>query len=176
MRRFLLLGAAVLAAVAVGVSTHAASSAPAAALTNVSCKQSPLVFLFWPHGHGAIKSVGFSAYKTPHLEVYKHVASYPNSAFLAFAAANKLTSFAKACRGKTGKVGSAIQHKKTVTKQLAFTCSVPKGTLIVTKPVSGGLKLDVGTPGSHVVSAEIAISGSTFSYDTKLCRSGPSPH
>jgi len=100
VRRLLLLGVSVLTAVAIGVSTHAAASAPATALPNVSCSQKTLVFLFWPNGHGAIRSVGFSPYKTPHLEVYKFVPGYPNSAFLAFAASNKLTSFAKACRGK----------------------------------------------------------------------------
>jgi hypothetical protein len=160
----------------VGVSTHSASSAPATALPNVSCNQSLLVFLFWPHGHSAIKSVGFSAYKTPHLEVYKYATGYPNSAFLGFAGANKLTSFAKACRGKAGKVAGAIKHKKTVTKQFVFTCSMPKGVLLVTKPAGGGLKLDAGTSSSHVVSATLKPSGSTFSYDTKRCSSGRSPH
>jgi hypothetical protein len=176
VRRLLLLGVSVLAAVAVGVSTHGATSAPAAARPNVSCNQSLLVFLFWPHGHTAIKSVGFSAYKVPHLEVYKYVAGYPNSAFLGFAGANKLTSFAKGCKGKSGKVGAAIKHKQTVTKQLVFTCSVPKGALLVTKPAGGGLKLDAGTSSSHVVSATLKPSGSTFSYDSKRCSSGRSPH
>jgi hypothetical protein len=176
VRRLLLLAVSVLAAVAIGVATHSASSAPATALPNVSCNQSLLVFLFWPHGHGAIKSVGFSAYKTPHLEVYKYVPGYPNSAFLAFAGSNKLTSFAKSCRGKAGKVGGAIQHKKTVIKQLVFTCSLPKGALLVTKPAGGGLKLDAGTSSSHVVSTLLKPSGSTFSYDTKRCSAGPSPH
>jgi hypothetical protein len=160
----------------VGVSTHSARSAPAAALPNVSCSQSLLVFLFWPHGHGAIKSVGFTAYKTPHLELYKYETGYPNSAFLGSAAANRLTSFAKACRGKSGKVGGTITHKKTVSRQLVFTCSVPKGARIVTKPVAGGLKVDAGTSSTHVVSANITMHGSTFSYASKRCSSGPSPH
>jgi len=176
VRRLLLLGVSILAAVSVALSTHAASSAPVAAKPNVSCNQSLLVFLFWPHGHGAIKSVGFSAYKVPHLEVYKFIPGYPNSAFLAFAGANKLTSFAKACHGKSGKVSGAIKHKKTVTKQLAFTCSVPKSALLVAKPAGSGLKLDAGGSGTHVVSALLKASGSTFSYDSKRCSSGPAPH
>jgi hypothetical protein len=176
VRRALLLGVSILLAVGLAVSTHSTRSAPAAGLPNVSCKQHLLVFLFWPKGHGAIRSVGFSAYKTPHLEVYKYAAGYPNSAFLAFAGANKLTSFAKSCRGKAGSDGGAIKHKKTVKKQLVFTCAVPKSSLIVTKPMSSGLKLDAGTSTSHVVSAKIMKSGASFSYDTKLCRSGLSPH
>jgi hypothetical protein len=176
VRRFLVLAVTALAALAVAVSSHPAQSAPAAALPKVLCKRQLLVFLFWPHGHGAIKSVGFSAYKTPHLEVYKYVAGYPNSAFLGFAGANRLTSFAMSCRGHRGSVGGAIKHKKTVKKQLVFTCSVPKSSLLVTKPLSGGLKVDVGTSSSHVVSARITKTGASFSYDAKLCRSGPSPH
>jgi hypothetical protein len=176
VRRLLVLAVTALAAVAVAVSSHSAQSAPAAALPNVSCKQQLLVFLFWPHGHGAIRSVGFSAYKTAHLEVYKYIAGYPNSAFLGFAGANRLTSFARSCRGHDGSVSGAIKHKKTIKKQLVFTCAVPKSSLIVTKPMSGGLKVDAGTPGSHVVSARITKAGASFSYDTKLCRSGPSPH
>jgi hypothetical protein len=172
MRRVLIPGALFLIAVAAGASTHSATSA---ALPNVSCSQSRLVLLFWPHGHRAIKSVDFSAYKTPHLEIYKYAAGYPDSAFLGFAAANKLTSFAKACRGKAGKVGGMIQHKRTVTKELVFTCSVPKGALLVTKPVGDGLKLDAGTSSKHVVSAKITTKGSSFSYDTRRCSSGPSP-
>jgi hypothetical protein len=173
VRRALLLGALVLAAVAVGTSTRAASSTPA--LPTVSCNQSLLVFLFWPHGHGAIKSVDFSAYKVPHLEVYKNAARYPNSAFLGFAGANKLTSFAKACKGKAGKVASAIRNKQTATRQLVFTCSVAKDALLVTKPVGHGVTLDAGTPSTHVVSAKITTKGATFSYDAKRCSSGPSP-
>jgi hypothetical protein len=173
VRRILLFSIAVLTAVAVGVSAHAASSP---APPSVSCKQKVLVFLFWPNGHGAIKSVGFAAYKTPHLEIYKAVPGYPNSAFLAFVASNKLTSFGKDCKDKGGKVDKAIKHKKTVTKQLAFSCSVPTGALIATKPVADGLRLDAGTPGEHIVSAAITTSGSTFSYDAKRCSSGPSPH
>jgi hypothetical protein len=134
-----------------------------------------LVFLFWPKGHGAIKSVGFTAYKTPHMEVYKYAAGYPNSAFLAFAGANKLTSFAKSCRGQAGLVGGAIKNKKTVTKTLAFTCAVSKDALLVTKPISGGLKVDAGTSSSHVMSAKITMSGASFAYNSKLCRSGPTP-
>jgi hypothetical protein len=173
MRRVLIAGALVLIAVAAGASTHSATSA---ALPNVSCSQSRLVFLFWPHGHAAIKSVDFAAYKTPHLEIYQDAAGYPDSAFLGFAAANKLTSFAKACRSKAGKVGGAIQHKQTVAKQLVFTCSLPKGALIVTKPAGRGLKLDAGRSSTHVVSAKITTKGSTFSYDAKRCSPGPSPH
>lgn len=173
MRRILLVFVAALTATAIGVATHAATSAP---LTNVSCKQKVLVFLFWPNGHGEIESVGFAAYKTPHLEVYKPAPGYPDSAFLAFAASNKLTSFATDCKGKAGKVDKPIKHKKTVTKELAFSCSVPQGALIVTKPVADGLKLDAGTRGEHIVSAAITTSGSTFSYDGKRCSSGPAPH
>ena len=61
-------------------------------------------------------------------------------------------------------------------KQLVFTCSVPKGALLVAKPAGGGLKLDAGTASSHVVSVSLKPSGSTFSYDGKRCSSGPSPH
>ena len=176
MRHVLVLAATALAAAAVAVASHPAQSAPGSALPNVSCQQRLLVFLFWPHGHGAIKSVGFSAYKTPHLEVYRYTAGYPNSAFLGFAGANKLTSFARSCRGKAGRVGGAIKHKQTVTKRLVFTCIVPKAGLLVSKPLKGGLKLDAGTSSVHVVSARITMSGSAFSYDAKRCRSGPSPH
>ena len=175
MRRLLLLGVLVLSAVAAGASTHSATSAPSAALPNVSCNQKTLVFLFWPNGHGAIKSVGFSAYKTPHLEVYKHVSGYPNSAFLAFAASNKLTSFAKACRGKSGKVGGPIQRSKTATKQRLFSCTMAKGALITTKPIAGGLLVQLGTASQRVISAEITKKGSTLTYDAGLCGSGPSP-
>jgi hypothetical protein len=175
MRRLILLGVSVLTAVALAASTHSARSAPATAMPNVSCKQSLLVFLFWPKGHGLIRSTGFAPYKTPHMEVYKYVAGYPNSAFLAFAGANKLTSFAKSCRGQAGKVGGAIKNKKTITKTLVFTCSVPKSALLITKQIKGGLQVDAGTATKHVVSAKLLLSGSTFAYDTKLCRSGPAP-
>jgi hypothetical protein len=61
----------------------------------------------------------------------------------------------RACRGKSGKVSGAIKHKKTVIKQLVFTCSVPKSALLVAKPAGGGLKLDAGSSGSHIVSASL---------------------
>jgi hypothetical protein len=176
VRGFVVLGLSLLTAVAVGVATHSARSAPLPAGSAVSCNQSQLVFLFWPNGHGAIKSVDFSPYKTPHLEIYKYTAGYPNSAFLGFAAANKLTSFAAVCRSARGKLGGAVRHSKRVTKQLVVTCSVPKDALIAARPVGRGLKVDAGAKGSLVVSATITTTGSTFSYDAKRCSSGPSPH
>src|SRR3954462_1762860 len=154
MRGFFLLSLSLLAAVAVG----AARSAPPSTGPAVSCNQAQLVVLFWPQGHGAIKSVDFSAYKTPHLEIYKDVPGYPNSAFLGFAAANKLTSFATVCRSKGGKLGGAVKHRKTATKQLVVPGSVQKDALIATKSAGRGLKLDVGEKPSLVVSAQITAS------------------
>jgi len=31
-----------------------------------------VIILFWPHGHGSIPSVGLTADRKPHLEVYKY--------------------------------------------------------------------------------------------------------
>src|SRR3954465_15908424 len=126
MRGFFLLSVSLLAAVAVG----AARSAPPSTGPAVSCNQAQLVVLFWPQGHGAIKSVDFSAYKTPHLEIYKDVPGSRHSAFLGFAAANKLTSFASDCRSKGGKLGGGINRRKTVMKQLVLSSPVPKAYMV----------------------------------------------
>jgi hypothetical protein len=169
------MGLSALTTGAVVASTQAASPAPATVPAKVSCRQTLLVFLYWPHGHRAIRSVGFTRDPTVHLEAYKYAAGYPRSAFLALARANRQTRFAKACHKKGGSIRGAIRHKKIARKQRAFTCRVPKGSLLTTKQVKGGLVVDAGTASVHVVSARIVKTGSSFSYDARLCRSGASP-
>jgi hypothetical protein len=82
VRRALLIGTTT---VAVALAAAAATwSAPPP--KEAACGEALVIVLFWSHGHGSIPSVGFSADRKPHLEIYKYgTHGYPRANFLAYA-------------------------------------------------------------------------------------------
>jgi hypothetical protein len=97
VRRTLLIGVSALAvALAAAAATFSATPPKEAA-----CGETLAIILFWPHGHGSIPSVGFSADRKPHLEVYKYgTHGYPRANFLAYANASRKPGSAKAARAQ----------------------------------------------------------------------------
>ncbi len=71
MRRLLLVGTPALAAGALVGATHSARSAPALRPVQVRCGEGGVTFLFWPKGHGTIRSADLGAHPAPHVELYK---------------------------------------------------------------------------------------------------------
>ncbi len=136
-----------------------------------------MIVLFWPKGHGAIGSIGFAANRKPHLEIYKYSkGGYPAKNLLVAGNANGDTHFSKACAfasgpGPSGSIGSRI----TITKARALSCRLPSGGLERTKPVKGGLQIDLGAQGTRVVSAKLHKRGSTLDYSHSWCNAGKPP-
>ena len=176
MVRSLLIGVSALAVAL--AAAQATRSAGQAAPAQVACGQSLVIVLFWPHGHGAIPSVGFSADRRPHLEIYKYgTHGYPSRNLLAYAAVNGKTRFARACKTKIGNFpAGSITSRITAKRARAYSCRVPKNARIHTMPVKGGLHVDVGAPGSRVVSAKLRRRGSLLDFSRASCNPGAPPH
>jgi hypothetical protein len=181
VRRALLIGVSALAVALAGAA--ATRSAPQAAPKQVSCRQSLVIVLFWPHGHGAIPSVGFSADRKPHVEIYKYgTRGYPRGNFLAYGAANGKTRFGAACKTKIAvpAVGP-IPSRLTAKKARAFSCRVPKNALLRMRPIKNGFQIDLGSPpplgspGERIVSAKLHAQGSVVDFSRGSCNPGPPP-
>ena len=173
MPRLLLIGVSALA-VALAAAAATRSAIP---LTQVSCGQSLVILLFWPHGHGSIPSVGFSADRKPHLEIYKYgTHGYPSRNFLAYGAANGKTRFAAACKTRIGDFpGGTIPSRITTRRARAFSCRLPNNARVYMRSVKRRFQIDVGAPGSRVVSAKLRKAGSTLDFSRASCNPGPPP-
>ena len=175
MPRSLLIGVSALtvALAAAQATTSAAQVAP----VQVACGKSLVIVLFWPHGHGAIRSVGFAADRKPHLEIYKYgTHGYPTRNFLAYAAVNGKTRFARACKTKIGNFpAGSIPSRITARKARAYSCRLPENARIHTMPVKGGLQIDLGAPRSRVVSAKLRGRRSALDFSRASCNPGRPP-
>ena len=175
MRRSLLIG---VFALTIALSAVAAGgSATQVSPRQMSCGQTLVIVLFWPHGHGAIRSVGFRADRTPHLEIYKYgTKGYPKKNFVAFADSKGHTRFAGTCFATGGAhPGTTILQQATVRKARALSCRLPTKAVVRTRQVAGRFQVDVGTPGSRVVSAKLRARGSWLDYSGISCNVGPAP-
>jgi hypothetical protein len=174
VRRTLLIG---VSALAVALAAVAATRSATQPTRQADCRQSLVIVLFWPKGHGAIGSVGFAANHKPHVEIYKYgKAGYPGKNLLVAGNASGKTHFAKACTFASGPGPSgSIAKRITLRKARALSCRIPSGGLERTKPVKGGLQIDLGSPGTRVVSVKLHKRGSTLDYSHSWCNTGKPP-
>jgi hypothetical protein len=181
VRRVLLIGVSALAAALAGAA--ATRSAPQAAPKQVSCGQTLVIVLFWPRGHSAIPSVGFSADRKPHVEIYKYgTRGYPRGNVLAYGAANGKTRFGSACKTKFAvpAVGP-VPTRVTARKARALSCRLPKNALLRMRPIKRGLQIDIGappplgSPGERVISAKLHARGSVLDFSRGSCNPGAPP-
>jgi hypothetical protein len=175
VRRALLIGVSALtvsaaAAAAVGSSAQVAPQ-------QVACNRSLVIILFWPHGHGAIESVGLPADRKPHVEIYKYgTRGYPRRNFLAYAAVNGKTRFGASCKTKIGNFPAGpISSRITARRPRAYSCRLPADARIHTMPIKRGLQVDIGSPGSRVVSAKLHARGSLLDFSRSSCNPGRPP-
>ena len=167
MRKRLVLITGLLALAAVPASAHAAQS--------VSCASPSATVLFWPHGHPAVRGVGFPKIPTPHLEVYAPGAGYPSSNFFLYADAKRSIDPSAACgSGVVGKTG-AVHHPKTAKATKAITCTAPTSLAYDVKRSKKGLTVIGHAGAASYFKVEVRLKGSTFTYDSTACRAAPKP-
>lgn len=172
---------ALLAIVLAGSAAAAAWAGPANKVLELAIcgSATQYTFLFWPHGHPAIASVDFPTFPPPHLEAYSGTnKKYPNSAFVASAAANGAGGTKPGCRPFVPKV-SIVFHAKSVTmNSTALVCtfhSAPVHEFV--RLSSGGLGYSaIDPPKRQVLYAQLSPTGAKLSYDSSFCRATPSPH
>lgn len=165
-------------AFAIALAAAAAGGSATRSAPQVSCGQSVVIILFWPHGHGAIRSVGFSADRSPHLEIYKYgTKGYPRKNFLLYANAQGKTRYAKTCFTTGGPhPNGTILQRLTAHKAQALSCRLPATGVTRMRRVSGRFQIDIGSANDRVVDAKLRPRGSTLDYSRTSCNTGPAPH
>lgn len=169
------IGAAV-ALVALGALAVPVVAVPAAAQTPsvLNCNVTAYRFLFWPEGHGKVKSQNFPEYTVPHVELYTGTGKkYPDSDSLGYVDSAGQTSHAPSCAAAsiTGSVGGPIptDKVKTVTKATALACTAPAATVVVV-PTPAKAQLSVALPSQTVANAVMSGTGSQLQYDSSMCK------
>ena len=173
MRRTLLIGVSALTvALAAAAATFSATPPKEAA-----CGETLVIILFWPHGHGSIPSVGLTADRKPHLEVYRYgTHGYPRKNFLAYANASGKSRFAAGCETRIGGFPSgAILRRLTARKARAFSCRLPADARISIRQIKRTYQVDLGTSNSRVASAKLRNSGSVLDFSRSSCNPGKPP-
>ena len=173
MKRVLLIGVAALAIALAGAAATRSATPPKQA----ACGETLVIILFWPHGHGSIPSVGLTADRKPHLEIYKYgTQGYPRKNFVAYANASGRSRFAAGCETRIGSFPSgAILHRLTARKASALSCRLPSDARISIRQIKRTFQVDIGTPNSRVASAKLRSSGSVLDFSRSSCNPGRPP-
>ena len=176
MARLGLAGIAVGAVVAV-LLAPSASSQPGA--RSVKCGGGPETILFWPRGHGQLKTPGFSAYPTPHVEVYRggaHRRGYPTSDFRGFLDSFARSSVARRCKRTPLTTASpGIKNRKRTMRVTRLECTLPAGTSIMEINAAGSADLRIRQGSRLLVDVHMAAQGSRMLYDGGKCRAKAPP-
>jgi hypothetical protein len=152
-----------------------AAPASAHAAQSVSCASPAATVLFWPHGHSAVKGVGFPKIPTPHLEVYAPGAGYPSSNFFLYADAKRSIDPSAACGSGTVAKAGAVQHAKTIKATKAITCIAPVALAYDIKRSKKGLTITGRAGADSFFKVEVRPKGSSFTYDRSACKAAPKP-
>jgi hypothetical protein len=173
VRRALLIGTTT---VAVALAAAAATwSAPPP--KEAACGEALVIVLFWPHGHRSIPSVGFSADRKPHLEIYKYgTHGYPRANFLAYANSKGTARFGTGCSPKIGNFPNGpVSSRITARRARAYSCRIPSTAYISVRSFKDRVQVDVGTTASRVISAKLRAKGSVLDFSRSACNPGKPP-
>ncbi len=177
MRRVALL---VLVVACGAASAVAALARPADKVLSLSTcgKATHYTFLFWPHGHPAIASVGFPAFPIAHLEAYRGVGpTYPDGHFVASVVANGVGAPRAGCVAVLPIAGIVYHGKSSTTSTTALVCTFPKAPIhkFVRLSSGGSGYAVINPPKLRVVYAQLKLAGSKLSYDASFCHRTPPP-
>jgi hypothetical protein len=170
-RSLVLAGLLATGVIAVGVSSSQAAT------SRIGCGQKSVTFLFWPHGHHAIPSVGFPEFLVPHMEIYKPGTTYPNSNFLGSLTAQGSASVVSSCHRVGGTSGSSkIDKSKATGNATALTCKSKKAPVFeFTQLAGGGVRLRAFLGQAAEIVTNIRAQGSSLKYDKTHCKAASPP-
>jgi hypothetical protein len=176
LRALISVSAVTLVAAGALVSTAAPSGAQEVAA--VDCGSTTYRFLYWPEGHGALKSVPHPATDVPHLDVYSGKGKkFLDTQNVAYADGTSVTTNATCVPAALPGSGSATLRNLSQTKQLV--CKFPSNPVFVSVPQSTvdlpSLSAVVGD--ALVVNAQLGTPGvgSSVDYDAKYCKVKKAP-
>ena len=136
--RALLLGGLCGVAILAGAT---ASAGPLAAPTQYRCGDKAMTILFWPKGHGVIRSTGWPATPSAHLELYRYAGAntYKPANAVGFADVKGPTSkVAARCKRETAVLRPVLKNLKNTTGAVVATCAFPGGSSVQTQRAGSG--------------------------------------
>ena len=157
-------------------------AAPAGAQTTpsvVNCNVTTYRFLFWPTGHGKVKSQNFPEYTIPHVELYTGTGKkFTDAQALAYVDSAGQNSHAPTCTTAqiTAAACGAIPPDKLAktTKTTVLSCTAPSAS-VLTVPTPAKAVLSVVITGQSVASATMSGTSSELQYDKSMCKLQKAP-
>lgn len=176
LRALISVSTVTLVAASALVSIAAPSGAQAVAA--VDCGSTTYRFLYWPEGHGALKSVPHPATDVPHLDVYSGKGKkFLDTQNAAYADGTSVTTNATCAPAALPGSGSATLRNLSQTKQLA--CKFPTNPVFVSVPEStvDAPSLSAVVGDALVLNAQLGAPGvgSSLNYDAKYCKVKKAP-
>jgi hypothetical protein len=172
MRRLLLAFLIGTAALATGVSL----AGTGAESNRVACRAKAIDIYFWPKGHPAIPSLGFPAFRSPHVEVYR-AGRVAGTAQLAYLSA-KGAAFAKSCKNVGDTATRWASAKKRLTSaQVRIRCRLAQPMELAASALAdnngqiNGEKMVVirgHTPATFAL-IQVTQTGSQLEYVRSVC-------
>ena len=165
--------ASAVALVAAGALTAIAAPSGAQEVTAVDCGSTTYRFLYWPEGHGALKSVPHAATDLPHLDVYSGKGKkFLDTQNVAYADGTSVTTNAACTPAALPGSGSATLRDLAQAKQLV--CKFPSKPVFVAVPEStvDAPSLSAVVGDALVMNAQLGTPGvgSSVGYSTKYCK------
>ena len=166
---------AIVIVLAAGLAQRADPASTATGL-ETDCSASPTFVLFWPHGHQAVKSLGFPPFQTPHIEVYRNnghgLASFGDASFVGFVSATGGPVLRGPC--KRVPYHAVSRHRNpwtTRSTSTEFACTT--GTHVQVAKVANVWQVRiVDQAGELVLEARVTPFGGTASYNKTYCVAG----
>ena len=161
----------------VAAASLVAVAGPAGAATGSDCGSTQYRLLFWPQGHGAIRSAGFPAFPPPHLELYIGTGTkFANAQQVGYADATTSKVSTTACRVAPGGPSQPNTLTKTTSKTTMLVCKFKSSPLVTAAQALGsGPALLLYASNRAAVYAIMKPTGSTVQYDAKACKAKPPP-
>ena len=147
-------------------------------VTAADCGSTTYRLLFWPEGHGTLKTVPHPATDLPHLDVYSGKGKkFLESQNVAYADGTTVTTNATCTPAQPSGSGSATLKNTTQTKQLV--CKFTSKPVFIAVPASTveAPSLSAVVNGALMVSAELGEPGnsSSLGYNAKACKLTKAP-
>lgn len=173
--------------VATAASTAFAAPVARQHTSRVDCHAKALTFFFWPHGHGAISSIGFSSYLYPHLEVYKSAhGTYPSRNELGVGEfmpnGPPGGGFVKVCTPAAPKAVDSSGATAKTTAATVLKCTFPRNAQLDLRKTKApkGLTLTAtvkaaGAKAPLAVQASIYRAGSKLRFNPTFCKASKPP-
>jgi hypothetical protein len=159
--------------VATGAFMGIAAPSGAQGVAATDCGSTTYRWLFWPEGHGHLKSGPHPATDIPHLDVYSGKGKrFLDTQNVAYADGTSATTNATCTPAALPGSGSATLKTTSQTKQLV--CKFPSKPVFVAVPESTVdlPSLSAVVDGALVVNAQLGTpgDGSSLDYNAKFCK------